>query len=311
VAVLVTSVAALTGSAAAQDANITLAAAEAESLLAQAPFGVLEFRPTRPGSRSRLAALTFDGTSGVWVKWVPAPRGGTADNGQPRFEVGAYRLQKLFLDEPDYVVPPTLARVVPMADYPDGGRGVRATFPEAPAVLVVLQLWLQEVTSRSFWDERRFRSDSAFAHHVANLNVLTYLVRHGDSNTGNFLVARDSARPRVFSVDNSIAFGAMPNRDAHEWMELRVNRIPRATVERLRRIGTEELQQALGVVIQLEVRDGELVLAEPGPNLDPGRPVRRRGGVIQLGLTSREIGAVERRLQLLLREVDAGRITPF
>jgi hypothetical protein len=223
VAVAVVLAAAATGAggsqpAAAQDSNVGLAVAEAEALLGHAPFEVVEFRTLRPGGRSRLAALRFDSTPAVWAKWAAAPRGGAADNAQPRFEVGAYRLQKLFLDEPEYVVPPTLARVVSLEDYPDGGRGVRATFPEAPAVLVVLQLWLQEVSSQSSWDERRFRTDSVYARHVANLNVLTYLIRHGDSNTGNFLISRDSANPRVFSVDNGIAFGALPNPDAHEWL---------------------------------------------------------------------------------------------
>jgi hypothetical protein len=297
--------------AAAQDTSSGVAAAEAEALLGHAPFSVEEFRTIRPGGRSRLAALRFDPATAVWVKWVAAPRGGAADNAQPRFEVGAYRFQKLFLDEPDYIVPPTVPRLVSQDDYPDAGRGVRATFSEAPAVLVVLQLWLQNVSSRSFWDERRFRTDNVYARHVGNLNVLTYLIRHGDSNTGNFLVSRDSANPRVFSVDNGIAFGASPNRDAHEWLPLRVNRLPHETVARLRQITTRELQVALGVVIQLELRDGVLVISEPGQNLDPGRAVRRRGHTIQLGLTAREIGAVERRLRLLLREVDAGRIATF
>jgi hypothetical protein len=297
--------------AAAQDRNVGLAAAEAEALLGHAPFEVVEFRAIRPGGRSRLAALLFDAATAVWAKWAAAPRGGAADNAQPRFEVGAYRLQKLFLNEPEYVVPPTVARVVSLEDYPDGGRGVRATFPEAPAVLVVLQLWLQEVSSRSSWDERRFRTDSVYARHVANLNVLTYLIRHGDSNTGNFLISRDSANPRVFSVDNGIAFGALPNPDAHEWLALRVNRLPLATVARLRHIDTRQLEQALGVVIQLELRDGVLVTVEPGPNLDAGRAVRRQRHTVQLGLTSREIAAVEQRLRLLLREVDAGRIATF
>jgi hypothetical protein len=46
--------------------------------------------------------------------------------------------RKLFLDEPDYVVPPTVGRIVPRSAYPEEGRGVRATFPGGEAVLVVL-----------------------------------------------------------------------------------------------------------------------------------------------------------------------------
>jgi hypothetical protein len=290
--------------------SVPLSAARAEELLARAPFTVAEVRTLRPGGRARLAALRFDEGTTIVAKWVPAPRGGAADNAEPRFEVGAYRLQKLFLDEPDFVVPPTVARLVPVPDHPDGAGGV-ATFREAPAVLVVLQLWLRDVTTSGVWDERRLRSDSVYARHVGDLNVLTYLIRHADSNTGNFLISRDPESPRVFSVDNGIAFGSSPNPEAYEWMALRVNRLPRQTVQRLRGIGMAELEAALGVVIQLEARAGELVQVEPGANLDPGRGVRRRGGVIQLGLTSREISAVHRRLQRVLSEVDAGRISTF
>jgi hypothetical protein len=297
--------------AAAQTAHVVLGPEDAEKRLGLSAFQVLEFRPIRPQGRPRLARLRLPDASEVWVKWTPAPAGGAADNAEPRFEIAAYRLQKLFLDEPDLVVPPTVGRVVPLSDYPDEGRGVRATFPGADAVLVVLQLWLQGVTSRGVWDERRLHADTAYARHVANTNILTHLIHHGDANTGNLLISTDPEDPRVFVVDNGIAFSARPSRDGHEWRELRVRRLPLRTVERLRAIRDEDLHALLGVMLQLERRDGELALVEPGPNLAPRRPVRIQDEVIQIGLTASEINGVARRLRALLRDVDRGRIQTF
>lgn len=299
------------GVVAGQDANFTLGAEDAETRFGHTPFDVVEYRALRPGGRTRVAGLLFADSVAVWAKWAPAPRGGAADNAEPRYEVGAYRLQKLFLDEPDYVVPPTAVRVVPVSEYPETGRTIRATFPGADAILVVLQLWLREVTSSGTWDERRLVTDTVYARNVANTNILTHLIHHGDANVGNFLISLDPDHPRVFSVDNGIAFSSRPNPAAHEWRDLRVNRLPAATVERLRAIRPEDVEAALGVVIQLRIRDGALVLVESGPNLDPGRAVRRRGNDIQLGLTAWEIRGVQQRLASLLRDVDRGRIGTF
>jgi hypothetical protein len=297
--------------AVAQTAHVVLGPEDAETRLGLLPVQILDYRPIRPQGRPRLARLRFPDAREVWVKWTPAPPGGAADNAEPRYEIAAYRLQKLFLDEPDHVVPPTVGRVVPRADYPDEGRGVRATFPGADAVLVVLQLWLQGVTSRGVWDERRLHADTAYARHMANTNILTHLIHHGDANTGNLLISTDPENPRVFVVDNGIAFSARPNRDGHEWRELRVRRLPLRTVERLRAIRDEDLHALLGVIVQLERRNGELVLVEQGPNLAPRRPVRIQGDVIQIGLTASEINGVARRLRALLRDVDRGRIHTF
>jgi hypothetical protein len=65
------------------------------------------------------------------------------------------------------------------------------------------------------------------------------------------------------------------------------------------------------VLVQFEVRDGQLVQVEPMENVDPGNGVRREGDVIQMGLTTREIGAVHRRLQSLLGDIDEGKYEIF
>ena len=41
---------------------------------------------------------------------------------------------------------------------------------------------------------------------MANFNVFTYLVSHNDENEGNYLISGVEDNPRVFSVDNGLAF---------------------------------------------------------------------------------------------------------
>ena len=52
--------------------------------------------------------------------------------------------------------------------------------------------WLQKVSSHDVLDTKRFRSDERYRRHVADLNLVTYLVDHHDSRKGNFLVSTAS-----------------------------------------------------------------------------------------------------------------------
>ena len=56
------------------------------------------------------------------------------------------------------------------------------------------------------YDEQRFSTDPVYARHIGQLNILTYLIEHGDSNVGNFLISRAEQGQRVFSIDNGVAF---------------------------------------------------------------------------------------------------------
>jgi hypothetical protein len=90
-----------------------------------------------------------------------------------------------------------------------------------------------------------------------------------------------------------------------------VKRLPSHTVERLRGVTDEDLQRVLGVMVQYETRDGRLVPAEPGPNIEPKRGTRHKDGVVQLGLTEREIKRVRDRIDDLLKRVDKGDVQVF
>jgi hypothetical protein len=304
----------LSGAAAyleAQDANIPQRAARIEALLRDSAFKVVAQEGSRyKGDRTEHVMLSFDDTTAFDVKWAVSAAGGEAFNNQPRYEAAAYLLQKLFLDERDYVVPPTVLRMLPPDAFVKGLRG-EPTFDDSPSVLVALQIWTMEVTSDDVFDKKRADRDSVYARHLGDLNILTYLIRHRDANKGNVLMATDSTRPRLFAVDNGVAFESQPSNRGTDWQNMRVTRVSAATVARLRTVTEASLTQALAVVAQFERRGTEYVPAPLGANLDARRGVRRSSTTLQLGLTTSEIQGVQRRLRDLLKDVDRGKIKTF
>ena len=116
---------------------------------------------------------------------------------------------------------------------------------------------------------------------------------------------------RVFAVDNGVAFRSEESNRGTKWKFLQVNQFPAATVERLRDITEEELDETLGVLAQWEVVDDELVRVKPTENLWDTRGVREEDGVIQIGLTEGEIDDVWDRIEDFLDDVDRGRYMAF
>ncbi len=297
----------------AQDSNILLPVPEIERRLQSEPFEV--FR--RWGSRwqedlTMRVLLRFEDGKLLQAKWKRAAEGGWADNNEPRYEVAAYELQKLFLDPRDYVVPPTTGRTWPVTRYREVEKAVRPTFRGTASVYFLLQYWLENVTSDDVWDKKRFRNDPKYAYHFANMNIVTYLVEHKDANKGNVLISTDPNNPRVFVVDNSLAFNSKESTRGTKWRRVLVDRLPENTVERLRSLGLARLERALGVVEQYVVdADGLLQRVPPGENLDPDSGVRRKDDVVQFGLTRGEINRVYERLEKLLERIEAGKIQTF
>ncbi len=304
--------AALASPAAAQDANLLHPIDVIERRLRDEPLVVLSARGTRTANdRTQRAVLVYPDSSTMAVKWAKAARGGAAFNNEPRYEIAAYEIQKLFLDEADYVVPPTIGRAVPTAWLRQYDEFAESTFGNAESVVLAIQYWLSYVTNENWYDRRRFEDDTVYARHLGDFNIVTYLIRHSDENSGNYLVSAAENNPRVFSVDNGVAFRSPISDRGYAWRELRVDRLPRATVERLRAITRADLDRVLGIVMHFEIKDGQLVRAEPTENLGPNRGVRRTDTAVQFGLTSAEINDVEGRLRRLLERVDQGRIKLF
>jgi hypothetical protein len=299
--------------ATAQDLNFLLPIADIEQRLTEQNFSIADWRGARaPGDRTQRVALVFTDDVLLPAQWANAPQNGADFNNEPRYELAAYRLQRMFLGEDEYVVPPTVIRAFSLALVQENEPRARPTFREAPhSVLAVLQYWLGGVTPENVWDEERAKTDTVYARHIANMNILTVLIRHSDSNIGNFLISESPTNPRVFSVDNGVSFSSPPSNRGFFWRRMRVDRLPAQTVERLKAITREDLDRELGVLVEFEVVDGLLVQVPAGENMSSGRGVRRSRDRIQLGLNSSEIRGVESRLRDILEQVERGRYTTF
>ncbi len=284
-----------------------------EQRLLHEPFQVTGSQGSRAeGDRTQQVSMSFEDSLVILVKWAKVAQNGETFNNVPRYEVAAYEIQKLFLEEADYVVPPSVLRSFPLAWYQaEYEEGARPTFGNTGSVFVTLQYWLwPPLTPFGELDRERFRNDDQYARGVANFNVLTYLIRHSDSNLGNYLMS-DSDASRIFSVDNGVAFRSAASNRGFYWRDLRVDRVPASTAERLARITLEDLQERLGVVAQFELRDDHYEMVEPGANFNAGSGVRRRDGVLQFGLTTAEIRDVHGRLERLVSQIASGRLTAF
>jgi hypothetical protein len=299
----------------AQDRNLALPAAELERIVRSEPLKIVSAQITRPKAQGDItlkAELSFGGRPPMRVKLRRAEPGADTFNNVPRYDLAAYELQKLLIDPPEYVVPPTALRMVPLAELRPYASEARATFRGADEVLCVVQYWLQDVVApEDVLDEEQLKTDAVYARHIGQLNVFTYLIAHGDSNAGNFLISAQQQGARVFAIDNGVAFNSEESDRGELWKPMRVKRVPADVVDRLRKVTKADLTARLGAVAQWELRDGHWVAVPPGPNLRSGSGVRRDGAMVQMGLTSREIGDVWDRASRLLKRVEKQEIVSF
>jgi hypothetical protein len=285
-----------------------------EQILATEPIKIVTAEISRPKAQGDItlkADVAFGDRAPFRVKLRKAMPGADSFNNMPRYDLAAYELQKLLLDPADWVVPPTALRMIPAPDLKPYAV-VEPTFAKSDDVLSVVQYWLKDIkVIEDVYDPAHFASDPVYAKHIGQLNVFTYLIGHRDSNAGNFLISKETEGARVYSVDNGVAFLA-PEADRGElWRDLRVDRLPAATVERLRQITKETLTSKLSVVAQWQLRDGHYVPVAPGPNIKAYRGVREKDGVVQMGLTTIEISSVWRHCRDLVEQLDEGKIKTF
>ncbi|MCG8604983.1 hypothetical protein MJD09_08305 [bacterium] len=296
----------------AQDSNFLYPVADIEKMINYEPFEIIRIRGARfKEDLTKRAILKFENNRMMQVKWKRSEQGGWSKTDEPRYEIAAYQIQKLFLDPGEFVVPPTTVRAMTLEQYDRLEPEVKPTFKNTGCVVYVLQYWLENIDYEDIYNKKRFESDAAYARNLANMNILSYLIQHKSSNVGNFLISTDPQNPRVYAVDNGLAFEGPRGNRGDEWRKLRVKRLPAKAIERLRAITREALTRALGVVAQFEVSGDLLTLVGPTENLDPNKGVVHRSGIIQFGLTDFEIDRVERRLQKLLERVDSGKIEIF
>lgn len=245
------------------------------------------------------------------VKIKVASRGGSSPNNEPRYELAAYKFQQFFLDSSEYVVPPSVIRPFSIDQYKKYDPRVKPTFKRTNAVICLLQYWLQNVSTKNVLDLERFEMDSLYAKHFANLNLFTYLIRHSDSNEGNFLISTIPDNPRIFSVDNGLAFGDHYSKLGFKFRKLIVKQFPKTTVDRLKQLSYSELVEALSVVAQFKISEGNLIAVPPTKPINVNKGVRRSADIIQFGLTQHEIHDIWLRLESLLKQFNTNKLQTF
>lgn len=292
--------------------NHVLSPTALEARLADDPFRIVGMRDNRwQGDRTQRTDIQFSDGLRIRVKWAKAPPGGFAINNQPRYEAAAYAFQKLLFDEADWVVPPTVIRELPLAAYRQLDPETEPTFEGTGSVLVAVQYWLQNVDAAETPDTTRPGADPAYARRLGYLNLFTHLIRHVDSNPGNVLISTRGP-PRLYAVDNGVAFRSPVSPRGTAWRDLHVDRVPGEAIERLRRLTRDELEDALYVVAQFRVReDGRLEPVPPTAKIDENRGVPREDGVVQFGLTNLELDELWDRIRAVLDRVAAGELETF
>jgi hypothetical protein len=305
----------------AQDENITLPVPELEQMIQSEPMHIVTAEISRPKAKGDITLkgdVAFGDHQPIRVKLRKAEPGADTFNNVPRYDMAAYELQKLLMDPPDYTVPPTALRMVAIEALREHTGNVtptpvfKPTFKGADEVLCVVQYWLQDVTvPPDVFDQALYDSDAGYARHVGQMNVFTYLIRHGDSNLGNFIMSANPPNTRVFSIDNGVAFASEASDRGEAWKVMRVKRVPQDTVDRLRKLTEADLTAHLAVVGQWELKDGHYVAVPFSENLSANSGVRRKGTIVQTGLTRSEIAAVWDRAKRLVKMLDKGELVAY
>ena len=247
------------------------------------------------------------------IKWKAAASGLERRNNTPRREIAAYQIQKWFLAPEQYVVPTTIGRCLSLELHAQLDPDVEPNLPGIRCVFGALSIWLENVeVPDPLLEEDRFREDADYARHLADYNLLTYLIENHDTRPANVLVSTHPSHRRVFSIDNGVSFGeSIYNVFRSHWNEIRVPALANQAIDRLRGVGEDELR-ALAVVAEFRTDEGGVLREVPASTpFDVDQGVRTEDGVLQLGLVPGEIEGVRNRLHALLARVDAGEIPVF
>jgi hypothetical protein len=308
---------------------------EIEQLLAADDLQILGMDDP-PGGLQGAKILTLRGSAGgrsvtFRVRWRAQS---TADViNEPRKELAAYAVQKLFLNDEELVAPPTAAYCFSLAAYRRFAPDEKATFRGVDCVLGFATYWLEGVKNVSsaredgwvgnhsdsmLWDPRLFERDPMYRASISKCNLLTHLINHGDAHGGQLLLEQTPRGLRAYVVDNSVAFLSIKNPVMlfrEDWSQLLVPSLPPGSIARLQSLGRQDLAQ-LGVVQELELRDGRLLPRKPASTIAPNDAgaIRWSGTRLRIGLTDSEIDLVSSRIRDLLARPDlaklTGRVTP-
>jgi hypothetical protein len=291
--------------------NIPLPSEELAQRLSHGGFDIVSVKGAGGGIMgAKKLRLRFDDGVEIDVKWKRAPAGAEGWNNSPRREIAAYEVQKLFLEPEEYVVPVSVPRCIPLDTYAAVERHTQGNVLGADCVLGLLSVWLQNVMQpEKLFDPGRFQRDASYARSLGHLNILTYLINHQDGRANNFLISTVEQKPRLFSIDNGLAFSTVfHNYFIPNWNRIRVPSLPGKGVERLRAVQREDLDR-LAVLAEMKGDEHDVLQnVKASENWNRLTGARFARGRVQFGLTVSEIDAIEERLAKLLRDVDEGKV---
>jgi len=298
-----------------ESAHWQIAPDRARRILRDAPFEVraVEAAPSGTTGAYKLGLYFPQEKLTLRAKWKAVPDGGDGLNNSPRKEIAADALQRLVFSERDYVAPPAVLRCVERKALPEAVRPRKSNVEGATCVLGTLSLWIENVTvPDQLWSPERFKTDPVYARAMADLNLFAFLVNHRDGRSGNVLVASPPHPFWAYAVDNGISFDPrIANIFVMNWDSLRVPALRKDSIERLRALSPQQID-ALGVLAEMRMdEDGTLRQVAPGANLGRKEGARIEPGVVQLGLTKRELKKLRKRIREVLKKVDAGEIGTF
>lgn len=257
------------------------------------------------------------------AKWRPLSSADAIND--PREELAAYAVQRLFLDEAELVVPPTTAHCFAGSKYRHWLPEAHPSLRGADCVLGFLSYWLEDSRTvqnahktgllgpgKGIWDKQLFESDHAYRDSVSNGNLLTYLINHGDAHEDQFVLQKSPRGLRAFVVDNSIAFNSIKNPMMlfrEDWSQIQVPALSAKAISRLKALTAADFAR-LGNISELALEGEELVHISPSePLASDGTAMTWNGSHLRIGLTSSEIDLVATRTRDLLKRPDLDALT--
>jgi hypothetical protein len=239
---------------------------------------------------------------------------------EPRKELAAYAVQKLFLADHELVVPPTAAYCFPLAEYRRFAPDQKASFSNVDCVFGFVTYWLEGVKTvssareegwlraqgESLWDPQLFERDATYRASVSNCNLLMHLINHGDAHAEQMLLEQTPHGLRAYVVDNSVAFLSIKNPMLilrEDWSNLQVPSLPPPAIARLQTVTERDLSR-LGTIQELELQGRRLLAKEPSGEeaASDGSEMSWHDGRLRIGLTKGEIALVAARIRGVLAE---------
>ena len=252
------------------------------------------------------------------AKWRPQSSSGLIN--EPRKELAAYAVQKLFLDASELVAPPTVAHCFPVEEYRRFVPDEPTSFKDIDCVFGFASYWLEEIKTigeareegllhrEGIWDPALFERDPGYRSSISRANLLTYVINHGDAHDEQFMLEQKPRGLRAYVVDNSIAFRSIKNPMLlfrEDWSKIQVVALPEPVLSRLRKLTNDDFAR-LGTVSELELDHRQLrqVSEKAARVKSDGTAISWQGSRLRIGLTSGEIDLVSSRVHALLARTD-------